>query len=101
MNVGKNAINNTTWKENLVNGSAKLVKQRVHYDTTFNTSAEFGYLFDFGDGDVEALFKVVTDTMTCYFALQKSQLMLLEFNDILFDEYTRIFLELHSEQNKM
>ena len=59
------------------------------------TKCEFGYLFEIEDHGLEALFKIITDKTTAYFAAQKTSLMRLNFTEELFRSTTETFLELH------
>ncbi len=69
--------------------------QGEHYDDLVYTTVEFGYLFDIDEHGFEALFKMITDKGTFYFAAQKKSLITLDFNEELFKMTTESFLDLH------
>jgi hypothetical protein len=92
----RNEINNKELKETLANAALSMLKQDEDYVGLANTKVEFGYLFDIDKHGVEALFKIITDKSTFYFAAQKTSVIQLDFNEALFCDTTNIFLELHS-----
>ena len=74
-----NEIENKALKENLA-----------------GTTCRFGYLFQIDGHGLEALFQLVTDKGTAYFAAQGDQLLRLSINETLFEGLTATFLELHA-----
>lgn len=92
----RNEIENRELKNNLVHTALSLLKQGEHYNDLAYTEIEFGYLFDIDGHGLEALFKITTDKGTFYFAAQKQSLIMLDFNDELFQTTTEGFLDLHS-----
>lgn len=91
----RNEIGNKDLKEHLANTALATLKQGEHYNDLAYTTVEFGYLFDIDDHGLEALFKVITDKGTFYFAAQKESLLSLDFNEALFQTTTEGFLDLH------
>ena len=91
----KNEIGNKQLKENLANTALGLLEQGKDYDELAYTKVEFGYLFDIEGHGIEALFKVITDKTTAYFAAQGNKLMRLDFTEELFRSTVDGFLDLH------
>ncbi len=91
-----NVINNKELKENIANAALGLLREGVDYDELAYTTVTFGYLFDFEDHGIEALFKVITDKTTAYFAVQGENLMRLNFTEELFETTAEGFLSMHS-----
>lgn len=91
----KNQINNKKLKENLANAALGMLKQGEHYEKLDYTTCEFGYLFVIEGHGLEALFKIVTDKSTFYFAAQGNTLQMLNFNEELFEQTTETFLSLN------
>lgn len=73
-------------KETLANIAIEQLEIGNDIDLFENTVVEFGYIYLRADNH-EALFKVLTDRKTIYFAVQKGKLMRLQntFNDELFE----------------
>jgi deoxyxylulose-5-phosphate synthase len=91
-----NEINNKKLKETLANTAISTLVQGEQYQDLAYTTVTFGYLFMIDGHGVEALFKVITDMGTFYFAVQKQSLIILNFNEALFETTTAGFLDLHS-----
>ena len=91
----KNEIGNKQLKENLANTALGLLEQGKDYDELAYTKVEFGYLFDIEGHGIEALFKVITDKTTAYFAAQGNKLMRLNFTEELFRSTAEGFLDRH------
>ena len=91
----KNEINNAKLKENLATTAISTLRQGDEYNDLAFTRIEFGYLFIIEGHGVEALFKVITDIGTYYFAAQKTSVLRLNFNEALFADTAKQFLELH------
>ena len=91
----RNGIDNKQLKENIANAALSFLEQGKDYDKLAYTTVEFGYLFDIENHGIEALFKIITDKTTVYFAVQGKKLMLLDFNEELFKNTVTKFLELH------
>lgn len=94
-NPEKNEINNKELKENLANTALTTLKSGEDYQDLAYTTCEFGYLFDIEGHGLEALFKIITDKGTFYFAAQGKELLQLQFNEELFKNTTDKFLDLH------
>lgn len=94
-NPEKNEINNKVLKENLANAALATLKQGEDYQELAYTTCEFGYLFVIEGHGLEALFKIITDKGTFYFAAQEEKLLQLQFNEELFKTTTDKFLDLH------
>jgi len=91
----RDEIDNKELKENLADTALSTLKQNDDYNSLAGITVEFGYLFDIDEHGIEALFKIITDKETFYFAAQKSSIIRLNFNEALFEEITRKFLEKH------
>ncbi|MDE6727024.1 MAG: hypothetical protein K2J80_03670 [Oscillospiraceae bacterium] len=91
----RNEINNHDLKVNLANTALGLLVQGEDYEELANTQVTFGYLFDIDDHGLEALYKIVTDKTTAYFAAQGDKLIQLNFNEELFQTTVDGFLSLH------
>lgn len=91
----RNEITNKDLKEMLANTALGILVQGEDYEELAGTTVQFGYLFDIDNHGLEALFKIITDKTTAYFAAQGEKLMLLNFNDELFQSTTETFLSLH------
>ena len=72
------------------------MQQGTDYDNLDYTKVEFGYLFDIDGHGVEALFKIITDRTTEYFAVQGTKLLKLEFSEELFKTTVDGFLQIHN-----
>ncbi len=92
----ENIIDNRKIKENIADAALALLQEGEDYNELVNTKVEFGYLFDIEDHGLEALFKVMTDRTTTYFAVQGTSLMRLKFNEELFEATVDTFLDLHN-----
>ncbi len=91
----RNAIDDRNLKMNLADTALGLLVQGEDYGELANTQCEFGYLFDIDGHGIEALFKLMTDKTTAYFAAQGDKLMRLNFNEELFKSTTEGFLDMH------
>lgn len=91
----RNEINNHDLKVNLANTTLELLVQGEDYEELANTQVTFGYLFDIDDHGLEALYKIITDKTTAYFAAQGDKLMRLNFNEELFQTTVDGFLSMH------
>lgn len=91
----RNEINNHDLKVNLANTALGLLVQGEDYEELVNTQVTFGYLFDIDDHGLEALYKIITDKTTAYFAAQGDKLMRLNFNEELFQTTVDGFLSMH------
>ena len=91
-----NEISNKELKENIANTALSLLEEGSDYIDLAYTTVQFGYLFDIEDHGLEALFKVVTDKTTAYFAVQGTSMMRLNFSKELFETTVAGFLDLHS-----
>jgi hypothetical protein len=92
----RNEINNKELKERLADAALSMLKQDEDYIRLAYTKVEFGYLFDIDKHGVEALFKIITDKSTFYFAAQKTSVIQLNFNEAAFNDVTDTFLELRA-----
>lgn len=91
----RNEITNKDLKEMLADTAFEIMVQGDDYEELAGTTVKFGYLFDIDNHGLEALFKIITDKTTAYFAAQGEKLMRLNFNDELFQSTTETFLSLH------
>lgn len=91
----RNEITNKDLTEMLANTALKIMVQGEDYEELAGTTVKFGYLFDIDNHGIEALFKVITDKTTAYFAVQGENMMRLNFNEELFQSTTETFLSLH------
>lgn len=96
----RDEMNNHDLKVNLANTALQLLVQGEDYDELVNTQVTFGYLFDIDDHGLEALYKIVTDKTTSYFAAQGDKLMRLNFNEELFQSTVDSFLSMHGGNNE-
>lgn len=90
-----NVIENKELKENIANTALGILRQGEDYEDLAYTKVEFGYLFDFEGHGIEALFKVITDKTTAYFAVQVDRIMRLDFSEEMFATTVEGFLKLH------
>lgn len=91
----RNEITNKNLTEMIANTALKIMVQGEDYEELAGTTVKFGYLFDIDNHGIEALFKVITDKTTAYFAVQSENMMRLNFNEELFQSTTETFLSLH------
>ncbi len=91
----KNEIENRELKENLANLALSLLREGEDYQELAYAQCQFGYLFVIEGHGLEALFKLMTDKGTTYFAAQKQSLLRLHFTEELFQNATETFLSLH------
>ena len=95
--VGKiNQIANKELKEAIGNTALSTLTQGEHYESLAGLSVEFGYLYKFEGHGIEALFKVITDKGTYYFAAQKTSIIRLDFDEAKFELAAESFLERHN-----
>lgn len=92
----RNEIGNKDLKEQIAEAALAILEEGTDYQDLLYTRVEFGYLFDIEDHGIEALFKVITDKTTAYFAVQGETLLRLNFSEELFKGTTETFLALHS-----
>lgn len=91
----KNEIDNKELKEMLADTALSIMAQGEDYEELAGTTVQFGYLFNIEKHGLEALFKIITDKTTAYFAAQGEKLIRLNFNEELFQTTTDTFLDLH------
>ncbi len=96
----RNEIDNRDLKMNLADTAMSILEAGVDYGELAGTKCEFGYLFDIDGHGLEALFKIITDKTTAYFAAQGDKLMRLDFNEELFNTTTDGFLSMHGGNNE-
>ena len=77
----KNEIGNSELKAQLADAALKLLICGEDYNKFAYSSCEFGYLFDVRDHGIDALFKLVTDKTTAYFAIQGGEFIRLNFTE--------------------
>lgn len=94
----RNAINDRELKMRLANSALYLLEKGVDFEDLANTQCTFGYLFDIEEHGIEALYKLVTDKTTAYFAAQGDRLTRLSFNEELFQTTIDSFMELHGDK---
>lgn len=92
----KNEIENKELKERIANTALGILQKGVDYDNLAYTQVEFGYLFNIEGHGIEALFKVITDKTTTYFAIQGAKILKLVFSEEPFKTTVDSFLKLHS-----
>lgn len=90
-----NEIMNKELKEHIANSALTILQKDIDFNDLAYTKVEFGYLFEIEGHGIEALFKVVTDKTTVYFALQGTKMLRLNFTEELFKTTTEGFLEIH------
>lgn len=85
-------------KELLANTALGLLEQGSDFTDAVNTKVEFGYIY-LREDNYEAMFKIVTDKKTAYFAVQKGQMIRLNeaFNDLMFEGTAKQMKELHGD----
>ncbi len=93
----RNEIENKELKENIANTALSILNKDIDYEDLAYTNVEFGYLFDIEGHGIEALFKIITDKTTAYFAVQGTKLLRLNFSEALFQTTVDGFLDLHSK----
>lgn len=91
----RNEIANKELKEQIADAALNSLHENVDYENLACTKVEFGYLFDIEGHGIEALFKVVTDKTTAYFAVQGAKMLRLNFSEALFKSTVDGFLDLH------
>lgn len=91
-----NEINNFALKESLAQEAIDrlLVKGR-DYQERSELKAEYGYIFLIEEHGFEALFKIMSNVGTFYFAVQGEKIMALDFDEKLFRATSETFLSLH------
>lgn len=91
----RNEIENKELKEMIAETALDIMTEGEDYVELVGTMVTFGYLFDIDNHGIEALFKIETDMMTAYFAVQGEKIMRLDFSEELFKNTTDTFLSLH------
>lgn len=91
----RDVIDNHDLKVNLANTAIGLLVQGEDYVELANTQVTFGYIFEIDGHGLEALYKIITDKTTAYFAAQGDKLMRLNFSEELFDSTVETFLSMH------
>lgn len=91
----RNEIENKQLKEVLANTALQLLIEGEDYNQLAYTQCQFGYVFDVDDHGIEALYKIITDKGTIYFAAQKTKVMRLNFNEELYQNTIDTFLSMH------
>ncbi|MBR1824435.1 MAG: hypothetical protein IJ779_09435 [Ruminococcus sp.] len=90
-----NAISDKKLKEGIANAALNMMNKGEDYEELAYTKVHFGYVFQIEDHGIEALFKVITDKTTAYFAVQGQQIMRLNFTEKLFQSTVEGFMEIH------
>ena len=91
-----NEMENKALKEHLASAALQMLAEGTDYENLAGTTCRFGYLFQIDGHGLEALFQLVTDKGTAYFAAQGDQLLRLSINEALFEGLTATFQELHA-----
>ena len=91
-----NEINNDSVRYKLIKCALKTLKAGEDYDNIEDISFGFGYLYVVDGRGYEALFKIVTDKKTFYYAAQKNKIMRLSFNEEAFNDTVKKVLDLHA-----
>lgn len=94
----RNAINDGELKMRLADTALSMLEKGTDYEELADTRCTFGYLFEIEGHGLEALYKLVTDKTTAYFAAQGDKLMRLDFNEELFQTTIDSFMELHGDK---
>lgn len=94
----RNAINDGELQMRLADTALSMLEQGKDFEELANTRCTFGYLFEIEGHGLEALYKLVTDKTTAYFAAQGDKLMRLDFNEELFRTTVDGFMELHGDK---
>lgn len=92
---GTSKLDDKKLKEWIADNAINLLNKNVDYNELAYTTVEFGYLYEFENHGIEALFKVITDKKTLYFAVQGTKMLRLELNEELFNAYVEGFLKIH------
>ena len=92
---GDNRIHDTALKERIADYAVNSLQKDLDYAELANTIVQFGYLYEFENHGLEALFKVVTDRTIAYFAVQGEKMMRLNLTEAVFDAYVDSFSELN------
>ncbi len=92
----RNEITNKELKEDIANIALHILQKDTDYENLAYTKVEFGYLFDIEGHGREALFKIITDKTTVYFAVQGTEMLRLNFSEELYQTTVDGFLDLHS-----
>ncbi len=93
----KNEIENKVLKEKIANTALAGLCEGEDYESLAYTKVEFGYLFDIENHGIEALFKIITDKNTFYFAVQGPKLLRLSLTEELFSAYVDGFYDARKE----
>lgn len=93
---GINEISNKELKEKLAKSAFSILQKGTDFEGTKNIRAKFGYLFYFEGHGTEALFKIITDKTTAYFAVQGTDLMRLNLSEEFFQATVDQFLSINS-----
>ncbi len=91
-----NEITNKELKESIANAALGILHKDIDFDDLVYTKVVFGYLFNIEGHGIEALFKIITDKTTAYFAVQGTEIIRLNFSEELFQTTVDGFLDLHS-----
>lgn len=94
----RNVINDGELKMQLADTALSLLVQGEDYEELADTKCVFGYLFEIEGHGLEALYKIITDKTTAYFAAQGDKLMRLDFNDELFQTTVDGFMDIHGDK---
>ena len=92
---GKDRIHDKALKERIADYAVNSLQKDLDYTELNNTMVQFGYLYEFENHGLEALFKLVTDKTSAYFAVQGEKMMRLNLTEAVFDAYVESFLELY------
>lgn len=93
-----NQINNKELKENLANAALSILvqTQEITPDDFAGITAKFGYLLVIENHGLEALFKIIKNDVTYYFAAQKGELMMLTINEMQYETTVAHMLDMHT-----
>ena len=89
-------MDNHDLKVNLANTAIGLLVKGEDYEELLNTQVTFGYVFMIDGHGLEALYKIVTDKTTAYFAAQGDKLMRLTINEDMYESVVEGFMSAHS-----
>ncbi|MCQ2550560.1 MAG: hypothetical protein MJ134_11060 [Lachnospiraceae bacterium] len=82
-----NEIENRALKEKIANAAISQLHPGDDYESLAYTKVEFGYLYNIESHGIEALFKVITDKGTFYFAVQGPKMLSLALTEELYKAY--------------
>lgn len=94
----KNEINNSKLKQNIANAAVQILlnNKLINENELSDFKIQFGYLFTKDNSTIEALIKTNCNNKSFYFACQKGSLMLININEIQYNQTINYMREHHS-----